>query len=70
MLVGPALAVTGAWGEAVREPLRGDWRNVPMWLGHAAMLVALLWWVRSAFGVAPLFYLLAISYPICIPIEV
>jgi len=63
MLVGPALAVTGTWAEAVREPLRGEWRNVPMWLTHVAMLAAMLWWVRSAFGVEPLYYLLAISYP-------
>jgi fatty acid desaturase len=46
LLVGPAIAVAGAWAEALRQPLRGDWRQAPMWLGHVAMLAALLWWVR------------------------
>lgn len=42
LLVGPALAVSATWLDAVRRPLRGEWRDVPMWLGHLAMLGALL----------------------------
>lgn len=63
LLAGPAIAIAGAWAEALRQPLRGDWRHVPMWLCHFAMLAALLWWIRTAFGMSPLWYLLAISYP-------
>jgi len=63
LLVGPALAIGGTWAEAVRQPLRGDWRHVPMWLGHCAMLAAMLWWVDAVCGVDPLYYLLAIAYP-------
>lgn len=63
VLVGPAIAVSGAWIDAVRQPLRGDWSYVPMWLGHLAMLGAMLWWMDAAFGVSALYYVLAISYP-------
>jgi fatty acid desaturase len=63
MLIGPALAIGAAWAEALRQPLRGDWRQVPMWLGHFAMLAAMLWWMASSCGVSAVYYLLAISYP-------
>jgi fatty acid desaturase len=63
MLVGPAIAIAGTWIEAVRQPLRGDWSQAPMWLRHLAMLGAMLWWVDAAFGVSAIYYLLAISYP-------
>jgi fatty acid desaturase len=63
LLVGPAIAISSTWIEAVRQPLRGDWRHVPMWLGHVAMLSALLVWIDAESGVSPLYYLLAISYP-------
>ncbi|TWI60797.1 fatty acid desaturase [Pseudoduganella lurida] len=63
MLVGPAISIATVLVEAVRQPLRGDWRNVPMWLGHFGMLAVLLWWVERSFGIPPLWYLLAISYP-------
>ena len=63
VLVGPALAIGGTLFEAVRQPLRGDWRYVPMWLAHIAMVAALLWWISSAFGLPAWWYLLVIAYP-------
>ncbi|AVR97295.1 fatty acid desaturase [Pseudoduganella armeniaca] len=57
LLVGPAIAIAGTWGGALRAPLR------PMWLGHFAMLAAMLWWLDACRGVSPLYYLLAIAYP-------
>ena len=63
VLVGPALAIGGTLVEAVRQPLRGDWRHVPMWLTHVAMVASMLWWIDHAFGVSAWWYLLAISYP-------
>jgi fatty acid desaturase len=63
MLVGPAIAILSTWSEALRQPLRGEWRHVPMWLGHLAMLAAMLWWMERVAGVSPLYYILAISYP-------
>src|SRR5450830_256315 len=63
MLVGPALSIGGTWLEAVRQPLRGHWRDTPMWLVHFAMLGALLSIVDTAFGVTPGYFLLAIAYP-------
>jgi fatty acid desaturase len=63
VLVGPALAIGGTLVEAVRQPLRGDWRYVPMWLAHVAMVVSMLWLIEHAFGVPAWWYLLAISYP-------
>jgi fatty acid desaturase len=63
VLVGPALAIGGTLVEAVRQPLRGDWRYVPMWLAHVAMVVSMLWLIEHVFGVPAWWYLLAISYP-------
>ncbi len=63
MLVGPAIAISGTWTEAVRQPWRGDWRQVPMWLRHLAMLGGLLWWIDANFGVSAIWYLLAVAYP-------
>ncbi|NHZ82340.1 fatty acid desaturase [Massilia sp. CCM 8695] len=63
MPVGPAMAIGATCAQAVREPLRGNWTNVPMWLGHLAMLGAMLWLVEAVFGAAALYYVLAISYP-------
>jgi fatty acid desaturase len=63
LLVGPAISIATMLVEAVRQPLRGDWRYVPMWLAHFAMVAGLLWWIDRESGVSPLYYLLAIAYP-------
>ena len=63
LLVGPAMSIVSAWADAVRQPLRGEWRYVPMWLIHIAMVAALLWWMQQALGFSALFYLVAVSYP-------
>jgi len=63
MLVGPAIAIGGAWRDAIREPLRGDWRYAGMWLRHLGLLAGLLWTVDAVAGVSPIRYLLAIAYP-------
>ncbi|NHZ39971.1 fatty acid desaturase [Massilia aquatica] len=63
LLVGPAIAITSAWIEAVRQPLRGDWTQAHMWLRHVVMLAVLLWTVEVTFGVSAVYYVLAISYP-------
>lgn len=63
VLVGPAIAISSTWVEAVRQPLRGNWRQMPMWLGHLALLAALLWWIEARCGVPALYYLVAIAYP-------
>jgi fatty acid desaturase len=63
LLVGPALSVGAMLADALRQPLRGDWRHVPMWLAHLGMVAALLWWVQRLSGVPPWYYLLAIGYP-------
>lgn len=61
--VGPALAIAGTWGDAVRRIAHGDWSDAGVWLRHLLMLAGLLWWVQAAFGVSALWYVLAISYP-------
>jgi fatty acid desaturase len=63
LLVGPALAISATWIDAVRQPLRGEWRDVPMWLTHLTLLAALLWWVQHNCGVGAAYFLVAISYP-------
>jgi fatty acid desaturase len=63
LLFGAAIAILTTWANAVREPLHGNWKNVPMWLRHIAILGGMLWWIHASFGISPFYYLLIISYP-------
>jgi hypothetical protein len=61
LLVGPALAVSATWIDAVRQSLRGEWRDVPMWLAHLTLLAALPWWMQERCGVSALYCILVKS---------
>ena len=63
LLFGAALAIIGTWIEAIREPLGGNWKRMPMWLTHFAAVGAMLWVIHAWSGMSPLYYLLLITYP-------
>ena len=63
LLLGPAITIGSTLRQAIRQPLQGHFRHLPMWLTHlsllAAMLVAIEYWA----GISPLHYLLGVAYP-------
>jgi len=63
LLLGPAFSIAATATQALRKPLRGDWRDVPMWLAHCAALAALTWWLDHACGIAPWLFIAGVGYP-------
>ena len=62
-LLGPAMAVASIAQEELDLLRRGDLRRLPMWLGHGALTVLMLWGLQRYAGIHPLLYLFAIAYP-------
>ena len=60
---GPAMAITSVVREAVRQPLQGNFRYVPMWLTHLGLVVVMLAGIQAWTGIGPLHYLLGVAYP-------
>jgi len=63
VVFGPAMAIGAVLRDAVRQPLRGDFRYLPMWCTHIVLLVVLLAAVRAWSGIGALHYLLGVAYP-------
>ena len=62
-IFGPAMAITSTVREALGQVRRGNYRYVPMWCTHLALLVVMLSAIRAWTGIHPLFYLLCVAYP-------
>ncbi len=63
IVVGPPMSVAAMLIDASRAVRRGDYRHVPMWLGHIAAVIALLACVQRYAGVPWWWYLLAVAWP-------
>lgn len=63
LAIGPLLAVAGMLAESVRKLVRGDLRELPMWLTHGILLVTMLGLVQQLSAIAWWYYLLFIAYP-------
>lgn len=63
LLLGPAFSIAATATQAIRKPLRGDWRDVPAWLAHFAALGALMLWLDRASGIAPWLFIAGVGYP-------
>lgn len=62
MVIGPLLDIVSTLTGALMAVLRGEWRTVSMWLVHGALLVA-LFSTMSRYGLPPLYFVLAVTYP-------
>ncbi|CAN7689158.1 fatty acid desaturase [Paraburkholderia sp. 22099] len=62
LLVGPAFAIAASGVDAFRKINRGDWRDVPAWLAHFAMLAALTFWLQRSCGIPAWVFILGAGY--------
>lgn len=59
----PAFSVVATFADAGSRIRAGDWRDVPAWLVHLALLAALLAWLQSSCGMPAWVFLLGVGYP-------
>lgn len=60
---GPAMAIGSVLHEAVAQVRGGNYRYLPMWSLHVAMVVAMLTAIQTWAGVPAWHYLLLVAYP-------
>ncbi len=60
---GPAMAITSVAHEAVSQVRSGNYRYLPMWSLHIAMLTGMLIAIQAWTGIAAWYYLLFVAYP-------
>jgi fatty acid desaturase len=60
---GPAMSLVSVMTEAVNQPMKGNFRYLPMWFIHVALVAALLVTVDAVAGISPAHYLFGIAYP-------
>ncbi|MBP0589202.1 fatty acid desaturase [Paraburkholderia sp. LEh10] len=63
LLLGPAFSIAATATGAARKLLRGDWRDVPAWLAHLALLAVLVIWLDRGCGIAPWLFFAGVGYP-------
>lgn len=62
-LIGPMLAVLLFWRSELKRLLDADFRHVPAWTAHIALVFALAWWLEKVCGIPFWFYAATIAYP-------
>ena len=63
LTIGPALAAARFWRGEARRIAAGDSAAIRVWLGHAAAVAAVLYWVVAVCGIPLHAYVLLIAYP-------
>lgn len=63
LVVGPPLSVAALFKATFDDWRRGDWRSLPTWLAHGALVALLLSWLQRYVGIDWWYYLLAITWP-------
>jgi len=62
LVVGPIIAMSAFWSHEIMAIVRGDFRHVPIWIGHLVGVAIVLWWVLSVAGMPLWIYLLCFVY--------
>ena len=62
LLVGPAFAIAATGVDALGRIKRGDWRDVPVWLAHFAVLAALTFWLQRSCGIPAWLFIVGAGY--------
>ena len=60
---GPAMAISSVLDEAVTQIRDGNYKYVPMWSLHIAMLIGMLTAIQAWTDIAAWYYLLVVAYP-------
>jgi fatty acid desaturase len=60
---GPAMALIPVAIEALKQPVKGNYRYVAMWLTHFILVGLLLTFVKVVADISPLHYVFGIAYP-------
>jgi fatty acid desaturase len=63
LTIGPLVAIGATLRSSTQKSLRGDLRELPMWLAHGTLLVAMLYGVQHWTGIPWWYYLLCVAYP-------
>ena len=63
MIIGPALAMFGFLRSELRSMMKGDFKNVGLWLRHCVAVGLVLYWVTAIAQMPLWLYLLGIVYP-------
>jgi len=62
-IFGPAMSIVSMAREALGQVRRGDYRYVPMWLTHIALVMLILAGVQAWTGIGALYYVFCVAYP-------
>ncbi|MDE1182586.1 fatty acid desaturase [Paraburkholderia sp.] len=62
LLVGPAFSIAGTAADAARKFVNGDWRDMPLWIAHACMLIALTAWLDRVSGMPAWLFIFGVGY--------
>lgn len=63
LLLGPPWGVAALLASEWKTVARGDFRRAPMWLGHGALCVGMLYGIQHFAGIPAWYYLLAVTWP-------
>ena len=63
LLLGPPWGVAALLACEWKTVARGDFRRAPMWLGHGALCVGMLYGIQHFAGLPAWYYLLAVTWP-------
>ncbi len=63
MLIGPALAIIGFLLSELKALLKGDLKNLGLWVRHVIAVALVMIWVTYICGLSPWLYLFGIVYP-------
>jgi fatty acid desaturase len=63
LLLGPPWGVIVLLAGTCRDFTQGDWRRLPLWLGHGALCAILLYGIERIAGLPAGYYLLAVTWP-------
>jgi len=63
MLIGPALAIIGFLLSEIRALIKGDLKNLGLWIRHLIAVALVMLWVTYICGLSPWLYLFGLVYP-------
>ena len=63
MLIGPALAIIGFLLSEIKALIKGDFKNLGLWIRHIIAVALVMLWVTYICGLSPWLYFFGLVYP-------